>query len=135
MKKLNLTIQCMSVYNSSIWVPDDMSFKEAIAYAKEHLHEAPLGVLEYVSDSDQLDEENCDFDYSNVVQIIVTNIKWDAPKSAKLPSQVVIDITEDNKYLLEDIDGAADNLSDYLSDTFEYCHKGFATSCVTATES
>ena len=61
----------------------------------------------------------------NAKQIIVTNIKWDAPKSAKLPKRVAIDINEDNEYLLEDIDGYADNLCDYLSDEYEYCIEGF----------
>lgn len=61
MKKLNLTIQCMAVYNSSIDVPDEMEIDEAIEFAKAHLDEAPLGTLEYVRDSDILDEENCDF--------------------------------------------------------------------------
>lgn len=61
MKRLNLTIQCMAIYNSGIDVPDEMSIDEAIEYAKQHLKEVPLGVLEYVADSDVLDEENCDF--------------------------------------------------------------------------
>ena len=61
----------------------------------------------------------------NIKQIIVTNIKWDAPKSANLPKRVVINIDEDNKYLLEDIDGYADELCDYLSDEYEYCIEGF----------
>ena len=65
----------------------------------------------------------------NIKQIIVTNIKWDAPKSASLPKRVVIDINEDNQYLLEDIEGYVDNLSDYLSDTYEYCHEGFNVKC------
>jgi hypothetical protein len=62
MKRLNVTVQCMAVYNSSIEVPEEMTFEEAIEYAKNHLDEIPLGELEYVSDSDTLDEENCDFD-------------------------------------------------------------------------
>ena len=66
---------------------------------------------------------------ANIKQIIVTGIKWDAPKSAKLPKRVVIDINEDNEYLLEDIDGYADGLSDYLSDTYGYCHEGFDVKC------
>lgn len=65
----------------------------------------------------------------NTKQIIVTGIKWDAPKSANLPKKVVIDINEDNEYLLEDIEYYADNLSDYLSDTYGYCHSGFKTKC------
>ncbi len=62
MKRLNVTVQCMAVYNSSIEVPEEMTFEEAIEYAKNHLDEIPLGELEYVSDSDTLDEENCDFE-------------------------------------------------------------------------
>jgi hypothetical protein len=69
------------------------------------------------------------FIMENIKQIIVTNIKWDAPKSANLPKRVVIDINEDNEYLLEDIEDYADNLSDYLSDTYEYCHEGFNVKC------
>ena len=59
--KLYVTVSCMAVCNSAIDVPEGMSIDEAIAYAKEHIAEIPLGPLEYVSDSDQLDEENCDF--------------------------------------------------------------------------
>lgn len=62
MKRLNVTATCMAIYNSGIDVPDEMTLEEAIAYAKEHIKEIPLGVLEYISDSDELDEENCDFD-------------------------------------------------------------------------
>ena len=29
---------------------------------KKHINEIPLGELEYVSGSDELDEENCDFE-------------------------------------------------------------------------
>ena len=61
-RRLNLTVQCMAIYQSGIDVPYDMSFEDAIAYAKQNLHKVPLGVLEYVSDSDVLDEENCDFE-------------------------------------------------------------------------
>ena len=31
-------------------------------YANEHLDEAPLGDLEYISESDVLDKNNCSFD-------------------------------------------------------------------------
>lgn len=61
-KRLNVTVSCLAVYNSVIDVPAEMSLEEAIQYTKEHTEEIPLGVLEYVSDSDQLDEENCSFD-------------------------------------------------------------------------
>lgn len=62
MQKLNVTIQCLATYNSSIMVPDELTFEEAIQYARKHISEIPLGVLEYVSDSDDLDVENCDFE-------------------------------------------------------------------------
>ena len=61
-KRLNVTINCQAVYNSSIEVPADWNIDEAIAYAKTHLNDIPLGVLEWVPESDELDEENCDFD-------------------------------------------------------------------------
>ena len=61
-----------------------------------------------------------------IKKIIVTNIDWDAPKSADLPAEVTIDITPENEDLLEGIHEYADNLSDYLSNTYGYCHKGFA---------
>lgn len=62
MKKLNVTITCEAAYCSSIKVSDDMTLEEAIEYAKEHIKEIPLGTLEWIADSDEIDEENCDFD-------------------------------------------------------------------------
>ena len=55
MRKLNVTVQCVAVY-SSIMVPRELTFEEAIKYAKEHIDEINLGELEYISDSDELDE-------------------------------------------------------------------------------
>lgn len=66
----------------------------------------------------------------NTKRIIVTHIIWDAPKSAKLPGRVVIDINEDNEYLLEDIEGYADELCNYLSDEYGYCIEGFAVGVI-----
>lgn len=60
-KTLNVSVLCQAYYNSSIEVPDGLSREEALDYARKHLDSIPLGVLEYVADSDQLDEENCDF--------------------------------------------------------------------------
>lgn len=62
MKKLAVTINCMAVYNSFIDVPDSMNIDEAIKYAKEYITKIPLGTLEYITDSDELDEENCEFE-------------------------------------------------------------------------
>ena len=60
-RTLDVIVMCQAYYNSSIKVPADLSLKEAIDYAKNHLEDIPQGTLDYVSDSDQLDEENCDF--------------------------------------------------------------------------
>ena len=62
MKRLNVTVTCMAVYNSGIDVPDEMILEEAIEYAKEHIYEIPIGELEWIPDSDEIDEENCDFE-------------------------------------------------------------------------
>lgn len=62
MKRLNLTATCMAVYNSAIMVPDELTLEEAIQYAKDHIDEICIGELEYISGSDELNEENCDFD-------------------------------------------------------------------------
>lgn len=62
MKRLNVTINCMAVYNSAIDVPDEMILEEAIEYAKQNIKDIPLGQLEWVEDSDELDEDNCSFD-------------------------------------------------------------------------
>lgn len=61
MKTLNVTINCLGVYNSSIQVPDEMTIEEAIKYASQHLEEIPMGAVEWVGDTN-LDEDNCDFD-------------------------------------------------------------------------
>lgn len=61
-KRLNVTVECLAIYNSGIDVPEELSLEEAIQYAKEHIDEIHLGELEYISDSDRLDEENCDFE-------------------------------------------------------------------------
>lgn len=60
-KRLNLTINCTAVYTTGIDVPEDMSFEEAIEYAKTRLEGIPVGVLEYFG-NDVIDEDNCDFD-------------------------------------------------------------------------
>lgn len=50
------------MYNSSIDVPIDMTFDEAIQYAKEHIAEIPIvDGLDYVPGSDEIDIENCAF--------------------------------------------------------------------------
>lgn len=68
-------------------------------------------------------EEN---EIENIEAIIVSNIKWDTDgEDADLPKKVIINVTINNVNLLEDINGYADNISGYLSDTYGFCHKGF----------
>lgn len=62
MKKLNVKVWCTCGYNSSIEVPDEMTLDEAIEYAKEHINNIPLGELVYIPESDELNEETCEFD-------------------------------------------------------------------------
>ena len=62
MKKLNVTIICKACYNGIIEVPDGMTLEEAIEFARQNLDSVPLGELEYIPCSDELDEENCDFE-------------------------------------------------------------------------
>lgn len=62
MKRLNVACTCLAVYNSSIEMPDDMTLEEAIKYSRAHVNEIPTGELTYISDSDEIDDENCDFE-------------------------------------------------------------------------
>lgn len=62
MKVLNVAVTCLAVYNSKIEVPDDKTLEEAVEYAKARINEIPIGELEYISDSDIIDEDNCDFE-------------------------------------------------------------------------
>lgn len=88
MRKLNVTVQCMAVYNSSIMVPRELTFEEAIKYAKEHIDEINLGELEYISDSDELDEENCDFDEEEDTEMVeVVRNRWVIDREPPIFSQ------------------------------------------------
>ena len=59
MKNLSLTIECAAYYKTAIQVPDELNLEQAIAYAKEHLDEINVTELEYVCDSDSIDDESC----------------------------------------------------------------------------
>ena len=62
MRKLDVTVQCMATYNSSIMVPKNLSLEEAIVYAKDHINNINITELEYISDSDEICEEECQFE-------------------------------------------------------------------------
>lgn len=61
MKKLNVTVTCMAIYTSSIDVPEELTLDEAIEYAKVHINEIPVGEIEYISESDEIDANYCGF--------------------------------------------------------------------------
>ena len=68
--------------------------------------------------------------WHNIQQIIVSDIQWDVPGLVDLPKQVTIKINRANDYLLEDVNGEAKNLSDFLSDFYGYCVEGFCVELV-----
>lgn len=60
---LYCSIICNAYYDGKLLLPEHIkTFPEAVAYAKEHLDEIPVGTLEYISDSDVLDEDNCELE-------------------------------------------------------------------------
>lgn len=74
-KTLNVTCSCMATYSSSIEVPVNMSLKDAIEYAKEHIDRINVTELEYVYDSDSINEEGCSFDENEVLDYKDKEIK------------------------------------------------------------
>lgn len=74
-KTLNVNCTCMATYNSSIEVPADLSLKDAIEYAKEHIDRINVTELEYVYDSDSINEESCSFDEDEVLDYKDKEIK------------------------------------------------------------
>lgn len=57
---VGLVVKCYT--NSSIQVPIDFTFEQAIEYAKSHIKDIPLGQLDYIDGSDVIDEDACDFE-------------------------------------------------------------------------
>lgn len=60
MKYLDCTLICSACYHGRLPLPDGVQTQEeAVEYAKGRLNEIPLGEMQYITDSDTLDEENC----------------------------------------------------------------------------
>lgn len=57
-KKFHVRVYCQASYESEIEVPADFTYEQAIQYAEDHIDEIPLGDLEYLPDSDEIDEED-----------------------------------------------------------------------------
>lgn len=61
-KKFNAACTCMVAYTGTIDVPADYTLEQAVAYAREHIKEIPIDSdLDYIGDTDELIEENCEF--------------------------------------------------------------------------
>ena len=74
-KTLNVSCSCMATYSSSIEVPADLSLEDAIEYAKEHIDGINVTELEYVFDSDSINEESCSFEEDEVLDYKDKEIK------------------------------------------------------------
>lgn len=69
------------------------------------------------------------------MKLVVSNIDWDYPgkdEGQGCPSELPAEITVDDEALLNqlmvDINGGAENLAEYLTDTYECCVCGFVPS-------
>lgn len=67
-----------------------------------------------------------------ITKLIIKDIKWEYDSeedeeeyAPDLPTEVEIDITKNNTWLLDEITGDAEAISDYLSELYGFCHKGF----------
>lgn len=57
-KILHCRIYAEVYYDSEIEVDDNLSLEEAVDYAKKHINEIPISTLEYIPDSDTIDDED-----------------------------------------------------------------------------
>lgn len=67
------------------------------------------------------------------MKLIVSNIDWDTSGDdfaapADLPVTVTIDDPMLLPHLMEDVEGSAENLAEWLTQEYGYCLKGFTTS-------
>lgn len=61
-RSFNVSVICRCSYTASIPIPGNLTREQAIEFIKKELADVPLGELEYIPESDELDEENCDFE-------------------------------------------------------------------------
>lgn len=57
-RPFKVCVYCQAYYKTEIDVPANLTKEEAFAYAKEHLQDIPITELEYIPDSDELDDED-----------------------------------------------------------------------------
>ena len=61
MKILKVALQCLATHTAYIKVKDNCSLEDAIEVAKTQIDHMPAENLQYVADSDQICEEECEF--------------------------------------------------------------------------
>lgn len=66
------------------------------------------------------------------MKLIVSNIDWDTSgddslEPVDLPSTVTIDDPMLLPHLMENVDGEAENLAEWLTQKYGYCLRGFTT--------
>lgn len=67
MKRFKVSVICQATYWGNIHVPDNFTREEALDYAKKHIDEISISSdLEWIADSDVVDEENSDFEQEEV---------------------------------------------------------------------
>ena len=70
-----ITVNCSASYQSVIAVPAGLSLEDAIGYARAHIRDIPLGRLEWMPDSDEIDAEGCSFAVDIEAVIPITLIR------------------------------------------------------------
>ena len=82
--KLSCSILCNAYYYGELWLPEAIkSLPEALEYAKDHLDEIPLGEMNYIENSDVLDEENCELVTADLGEIPEDSCKENGLKNTK----------------------------------------------------
>ena len=83
-QKLSCSILCNAYYHGELLLPEAIkTFPEALEYAKDHLDEIPLGEMNYIENSDVLDQENCELVAADSEEIPEDSSKEDGLKSSK----------------------------------------------------
>nr|WP_278416721.1 hypothetical protein [Mediterraneibacter faecis] len=83
-QKLSCSILCNAYYHGELLLPEAIkTFPEALEYAKDHLDEIPLGEMNYIENSDVLDQENCELVAADSEEIPEDSSKENGLKSSK----------------------------------------------------
>lgn len=132
MKKVHFNVGCLAIYPSSIVIPDEIEndYKAILTYIQEHLTECNVeGDIKWIQDLEPenavtIDDIGQIEDYTtNVLQVRAYDINWDSEEEdlKNLPKSIIL--PDDYNNML--YDELVDKVSDYLSDTYSFCHDGY----------